>query len=257
MTRSPIAKVLSIFSKHKIEALLMGGQACILYGAAEFSRDIDFVIMVSTENLQKLRSALKELGAKRIFVPELSEDALLKGHACHFRCYQKNVKRLRIDIMGVMRRVDSFSKLWKRRQEVNLPEIGKVAVIAIADLVRAKKTQRDKDWPMVRRLIEADIYRTSGKPSKKKVRFWLSECRTPELLISLATKYPDIASRVAAKRPLLWSAIKGNQEKVQKLLRAEEDRERESDRQYWKPLKTELETWRLKVSNMGAQQRSR
>jgi len=26
---------------------------------------------------------------------------------------------------------------------------------AIEDLVKAKKTQRDKDWPMIRRLIEA------------------------------------------------------------------------------------------------------
>ena len=45
MSRSPIPKVLSTISSHGVEALLMGGQACVLYGAAEFSRDADFVVL--------------------------------------------------------------------------------------------------------------------------------------------------------------------------------------------------------------------
>jgi len=32
-------KVLSTMRKHEVAALLMGGQACMFYGAAEFSRD--------------------------------------------------------------------------------------------------------------------------------------------------------------------------------------------------------------------------
>ena len=97
MTLSPIPKVLSTFLAHKVKALLIGGQACILYGAAEFSRDIDLAIMVSPENLEDLKMALEELAAERIFYPVFSEDALLKGHACHFRCQREDVKGLRID----------------------------------------------------------------------------------------------------------------------------------------------------------------
>jgi hypothetical protein len=37
---NPIRKVLSSIHAHRVRALLMGGQACVLYGAAEFSRDI-------------------------------------------------------------------------------------------------------------------------------------------------------------------------------------------------------------------------
>ena len=29
----------------RVHALLMGGQACVFYGAAEFSRDADFAIL--------------------------------------------------------------------------------------------------------------------------------------------------------------------------------------------------------------------
>ncbi len=249
MIQSPILRALSVFLKHKVNALLIGGQACILYGAAEFSRDIDLVVAVSSKNLLNLRYALDELEAERIFVPELREDVLLKGHACHFRCQMEDVKGLRIDIIGIMRGVDPFSKIWKRRQNIELPEIGNIAVIGLVDLIKAKKTQRDKDWPMIRRLIEVDIYNASSNPLQDKICFWLAECRTPKLLVSLATKYPNIALKMTKTRPLLISAIKGNHDDLQKFLRDEEDKERELDRQYWVPLKTELEAWRRKIKS--------
>ena len=246
MIQGPIPRVLSVFLKHRVQALLMGGQACILYGAAEFSRDIDFAVMVSSQSIERLNSALNELDVKRIFMPALSEEVLMKGHACHFRCGRPDVKDLRIDIMGVMRGVSPFPDLWKRRKEVKLSGIGKVPVMALIDLVAAKKTQRDKDWYMIRRLIEADVYKRSANPPYKKISFWFTECRTPELLVSLAAKYPDIAAGTIANRPLLKFALKGNTEKISSLMRDEEDREKELDRRYWRPLRAELEKWRHK-----------
>jgi hypothetical protein len=59
---NPILKVLSSMRTHRVQALLMGGQACVSYGAAEFSRDVDFAILTSPENLGALRNALKALG---------------------------------------------------------------------------------------------------------------------------------------------------------------------------------------------------
>ena len=44
MIPNPIHKVLSTLSSHEVRHLLMGGQACVFYGAAEFSRDCDIVI---------------------------------------------------------------------------------------------------------------------------------------------------------------------------------------------------------------------
>ena len=46
----------------------MGGQACILYGAAEFSRDIDVAVLASAENLHR---ALGQLKVEPVFVPPL------------------------------------------------------------------------------------------------------------------------------------------------------------------------------------------
>ena len=47
----------------------MGGQACVFYGAAEFSRDCDIVILADAENLNRLTTALDELQAHCIAVP--------------------------------------------------------------------------------------------------------------------------------------------------------------------------------------------
>ena len=33
----------------------MGGQACVFYGAAEFSRDTDLAILARSENLERLQ----------------------------------------------------------------------------------------------------------------------------------------------------------------------------------------------------------
>jgi hypothetical protein len=40
-----------------VRHLLIGGQACVLYGAAEFSRDCDVVILADDENPTRQRLA--------------------------------------------------------------------------------------------------------------------------------------------------------------------------------------------------------
>ena len=220
----------------------MGGQACILYGAAEFTRDVDFAVAVDPRNLERLRAALDELEAEPVFFPSLSAAVLRRGHACHFRLRAARLHGLRIDVMSKMRGVDSFGKLWRRREEFELQGVGRVAALALPDLVKAKKSQRDKDWPMIRRLIEADVARAPSRISATRCRFWLQECRSYELLRDLARRYPEVAQRV--RRPALRAAITGDEERTAGLLREEEDRERRQDRLYWAPLRSELEHWR-------------
>ena len=63
MIPNRIHKVLSTFQNCGVRALLMGGQACVFYGAAEFSRDVDFAIVADPENLDRLKAALADLDA--------------------------------------------------------------------------------------------------------------------------------------------------------------------------------------------------
>ena len=66
MTLNPILKVLSSLRTHRVRALLIGGQACVFYGAAEFSRDTDLAILASSENLTRLKANLRVFGHARV-----------------------------------------------------------------------------------------------------------------------------------------------------------------------------------------------
>ncbi len=222
----------------------MGGQACVFYGAAEFSRDTDLAILADAANLKRLRDALEMLQAKNIAVPDLTLAHLKRGHAVHFRCQNPEAAGLRVDVMSHMRGVAPFSRLWRRRTTFKLPDGTACHVLSLPDLVQAKKTQRDKYWPMLRRLLEAHYFENRDKATSPRIRFWLQELRTPQLLMGVSEQHPRIARVMASQRPLLIHAIGANAVKLEHALHAEELVERENDREYWQPLKRELESMR-------------
>ena len=229
---------------HRVRALLMGGQACVFYGAAEFSRNTDFAILADAVNLARLRKALAELQAEPIAVPPFELKYLRRGHAIHFRCQHPVAMRMRVDVMSKMRGVDSFAKLWKRRTTLQIPGGEKCDLLSLPDLVQAKKTQRDKDWPMLRRLLEAHYFQNQKKPTSVQIRFWFQELRTPELLVELARTHPQICRRLARKHPLLAHAQVGATDTLEQALLAEKTAERQRDKEYWLPLRRELEKLR-------------
>ena len=244
MILSPIRKVLSLIATHQVRALLMGGQACILYGGAEFSRDIDFAILASEENLTQLRACLDELDAEVIAVPPFSREYLERGHAIHFRCKTPEAEGLRVDVMTKMRGLDDFERLWERRNSIRLDDGTEYQLLSLPDLVKAKKTQRDKDWPMIRRLIEADYFADRDRPKQGQIEFWLLELRTPELIVEIAEAHPALARSLESFRPLLTLASIGNADLLAEAVLSEERAEREADREYWQPLKAEMEQLR-------------
>jgi len=76
----------------------MGGQACVFYGAAEFSRDTDFAIAIDSDNWARLHRALDALQAKVIAVPPMSREHLDRGHAIHFRCHHPEASGLKAEL---------------------------------------------------------------------------------------------------------------------------------------------------------------
>ena len=96
----------------------MGGQACVLYGGAEFSRDTDILLLAEPGNLQRLNEALALLDAEPIALPPLGLEYLLRGHAVHFRCHHPEAEGIRLDVMSVLRGVADFGELWERRTTI-------------------------------------------------------------------------------------------------------------------------------------------
>lgn len=161
----------------------------------------------------------------------------------HFRCFHSEAERLRVDLMSVMRGVEPFVELWERRASVEYEGEG-FDVLALPDLVQAKKTQRNKDWPMIERLAETHYFRFRNSPIAEDIDFWLRELRTPLLLREAALLFP--AQAAAHARPAVRAAVENRgEDAIRAALLEEQEAERLADRAYWTPLKAELEALRL------------
>lgn len=245
MIPSPIRKALSTIRRHRVDHLLMGGQACVLYGAAEFSRDLDLALLPDPANLERLDAAIAELDAEVIAVPAFTPGHLDEGLAVHFRCRQPDVAGLRIDVMTRLRGVAAFPELWGRRTTFDFGDES-LEVMSLSDLVAAKKTQRDKDWPMIRRLVDVNYFGHRDEPTRERLRFWLLEMRTAALLVEVAEAHPVQAEELANARALLALATPEALASgaLDRALRDEEEQERRRDAEYWKPLRERIERLR-------------
>jgi hypothetical protein len=199
--------------------------------------------MPSTDNLDKLQDVLNRLQAKPIALPPLLPEFLEKGHAVHFRCLENLCAGTRLDIMSKMRNVENFDIIWERRTTVEAYGLT-IPVMSLPDLVKSKKTQRDKDWLMIKTLTETNYAENIHNPTENMKKFWFSELRIPEHLIAISARYEDVANAKISSRPLIKHAINRNLDKLKQALLEEENNEREKDRKYWKPLLQEIENMR-------------
>lgn len=222
----------------------MGGQACVFYGAAQVSKDIDFVLLANEDNYQRLHAALAELHAERIAVPRFDPAALERGHAVHFRCYAPGVEELRVDLMTRLRGLAVFPVLWERRTSFGAEDGTEFHLLSVPDLVEAKKTQRAKDWPVIEALVAIHHRENSARPTADWISFWLREARTPELLAELCRRFPAEAGKLAGQRPLLRLAQADDFDALRTALDTEARAEQAKDRAYWEPLRKEIEQFR-------------
>jgi hypothetical protein len=242
---TPILTVLSTFRKNGVQTLLMGGQACVFYGAAQVSKDIDLALLPEPANIERLRLALKELDAERIAVPPFEPAMFDRGHAIHFRCHAPGVADLRVDLMSKLRLLDRFAQLWERRTTFVDENANEFNLLSVPDLVRSKKTGRNRDWPVIELLVNIHIHENLAAPNPDWIGFWLSECRTPSQLVVLARRFPAECRTLSGVRPLLAHALAGDPSALIPALDTEMRAEQAVDRAYWEPVRRELEAMRF------------
>jgi hypothetical protein len=106
---------------------------------------------------------------------------------------------MRVDVMPKMRGVDPFPDLWERRTTLQTPSGTLCELLSLPDLALAKKTQRDKDRPMIRRLVEAHYFENKTAPNSDQIDFRFRELRTPVFRIDRARIWPRGAKGMAEK----------------------------------------------------------
>jgi hypothetical protein len=223
----------------------MGGQACVFYGAAQVSKDVDLALLAEPANIERLRLALNELAAERIAVPPFDPALFDRGHAIHFRCGAPIVAGLRVDLMSKLRLLDDFMALWDRRTTFVDDDGNEFNLLSVPDLVRSKKTARNKDWPVIELLVNIHIQENLAAPEPDWIRFWLCECRSPAQLVALARRFTADCQALTATRPLLTHALAESQSLLLPALDAEMRAEQSADRLFWEPVRRELEAMRF------------
>jgi hypothetical protein len=118
-----------------------------------------------------------------------------------------------------------FHQPQSRRATWDLPESFQIDSLSLPDLVASKKTQRDKDRPMVRRLVEVSYDEGFSSPTPARIEFWLRELRTPGLLVDCVRWFREDAHRLANERVTVKVALAGDLDAIQERLAAEEARD--------------------------------
>ena len=146
--------------------------------------------------------------------------------------------------MTRLRSMPEFEVLWERRTTLVDNDGVEYHLLCIPDLVQAKKTQRSKDWPVIELLVTIHYREHASDATDDRVDFWLREARTPELLVELCQRFPSQAAELAPHRPLIRLAREQSLDDLRTALDAEVRAEQARDRDYWEPLRRELEQFR-------------
>jgi hypothetical protein len=138
-------KVSELFARHKVEYLVIGGQAAILHGSPQLTYDTDLCYRRTPDNLERLANALAEIHPTLRGAPEglpfiLDARTLDLGSNFTF-----NTDLGPLDLLGWVEPHGTYEDLIGRAEMYDL-ETARVAAIGLDDLIAIKKhIHRPKD----------------------------------------------------------------------------------------------------------------
>jgi predicted nucleotidyltransferase len=146
---------IKFLNEHKVQYLLIGGWAVGIYGNPRATKDIDFLIAIDNENIDKLQTALSKFGA-----PTVSNKVFqTKGNV--FRMGRAPVQ---IDIINEASGIH-FPDCYKGRKIITVEGM-KISIISKKDLIKNKKASgRPQDLADV-----AILKKNRNKKRKKSAR---------------------------------------------------------------------------------------
>ncbi|MTI86705.1 MAG: hypothetical protein FH748_01915 [Balneolaceae bacterium] len=128
---------IELLNENKVEYLLVGGYAVILYGSPRFTGDIDFWVKLEEKNIKKVIKVIKDFGLTSF---DVSVDKLSQPN----QIIQLGYSPYRIDIITSVSGVE-FDDCKKNAKIFEIDDI-QINVIGFEDLLVNKKASgRHKD----------------------------------------------------------------------------------------------------------------
>ena len=240
---------LGSLEKEGVHYLLISGQACVLYGASQFTEDIDLWVRPSAADLGGLLAALARARAVvHKLTPRPTLSLLRRGHGFHFLIPPDTY----VDVMGRPPRVGPFSRAWSRARPMET-DWGRLLVASPEDLVLLKRTNRPSDYEAISNLVRM---RTEEAPGDPKVARWgLRNTFDVDDLIALARSTGG-RPKMLPKRPALKALLPVGpgkdrvsaemRRRASRLLALEAAEIQERGRRYWLPILRELRLLRTR-----------
>jgi hypothetical protein len=149
--------ILKVLSQHKVEFIVVGGLCAVLHGAPVQTYDLDIVHSREPDNLERLESALRELGAcYREHLPKRLAPESARMTTTGHHLLQTSAGPL--DVLGAISGQRDYVALLPYTIELALEETIWIRILDLATLILTKQeTGRVKDklvLPILRRTLE-------------------------------------------------------------------------------------------------------
>lgn len=144
---------------HNLDFIMVGGFAAVVHGSSRVTKDLDITMLMSPENIDNLRLALKDLEPRHRMNP---------SHKPSFLDEPKNLSDIKniyletnagiLDVVTLDKEFGSFEELKSRAMTVSLFGYN-CLVISLDDLIRIKeKMSRPKDLIVLEELKALKSY---------------------------------------------------------------------------------------------------
>lgn len=153
-------RIFKAFHKAEVEYIVVGGVAMNLLGYPRFTGDIDVLLALDPENLQRMAKLMKRLGYEQrlpVAVEELGDEKkalrlIKEKNLIAYNFHHDRKPQYGIDV--IVGESLKFKKYKKHAHQLAADGIP-IPVVSIDDLITMKrKSKRPKDWEDVQALLE-------------------------------------------------------------------------------------------------------
>ncbi len=146
------SRLLATLADSGLDFVIVGGYAAVTHGSSYVTKDVDICIVFSGENVERLRSALRDYNPRHRMLP--NELSFLTEPPPG-----KNVNNLylrtdlgAVDVLSTVLGVGDFSRLCQHAEVLEVDD-RKYRLMSLPDLIRAKEALgRDKDLLVAKEL---------------------------------------------------------------------------------------------------------
>jgi hypothetical protein len=125
-------------NQSRLKYLIVGGLAVNLYGVHRLTRDLDLMIDISEENLNKFAEIMKKLGYASKITLEKAKNLV----ALCFHHTKDEFKQIDIFLKNPI----DFKKAYRRRKVIKVKNVP-FSCASLQDIIQMKeKAGRDRDW---------------------------------------------------------------------------------------------------------------